>query len=87
VDWLTPKLTPHPWKTYTDPLRLCGAVDGVPAAFVECVGWMRVFRAQGERARARGWPVYEVDTGHEAMVTAPRELAAVLLHVAQSFPH
>ncbi|MCW2538079.1 MAG: putative hydrolase or acyltransferase of alpha/beta superfamily, partial [Modestobacter sp.] len=29
VDWLTPKLTPHPWKTYTDPLRLTGAGDGV----------------------------------------------------------
>ena len=34
VDWLTPKLTPHPWKTYTDPLRLTGAVPDVPAAFV-----------------------------------------------------
>jgi hypothetical protein len=79
IDWLTPKLTPHPWKTYTDRLDLTGAVDGVPAAFVECVSWMRVFRAQGERARERGWPVHELDTGHEAMVTAPKALADVLL--------
>jgi pimeloyl-ACP methyl ester carboxylesterase len=82
VDWLTPRLTPHPWKTYTDPLRLTGAVDGVPAAFVECVSWMRVFRAQGERARQRGWPVHELGTGHEAMVTAPKELAELLLALA-----
>ena len=60
VDWLTPKLTPHPWKTYTDPLRLTGAVDRVPAAFVECVTWMRVFAAQADRARERGWPVHEL---------------------------
>jgi pimeloyl-ACP methyl ester carboxylesterase len=82
VDWLTPKLTPHPWKTYTDPLRLTGAVDEVPAAFVECVSWMRVFAGQADRARERGWPVHELDTGHEAMVTAPKALADVLLELA-----
>jgi pimeloyl-ACP methyl ester carboxylesterase len=84
VDWLTPKLTPHPWKTYTDPLDLTGAVDAVPAAFVECVSWMRVFRAQAERARERGWPVHELDTGHEAMVTAPKALAEVLLEITRT---
>lgn len=78
-DWLTPKLTPHPWKTYTDPLHLTGAGEAVPAAFVECVSWMRVFRGQADRARARGWPVHELDTGHEAMVTAPKALADVLI--------
>ena len=82
ADWLTPKLTPHPWKTYTDPLHLTGAVERVPAAFVECVSWMRVFSAQAERARQRGWPVRELDTGHEAMVTAPRALADALLELA-----
>ena len=49
----------------------------MPAAFVECVSWMRVFRAQADRARERGWPVHELDTGHEAMVTAPKALADV----------
>jgi pimeloyl-ACP methyl ester carboxylesterase len=82
VDWLTPRLTPHPWRTYTDPLRLSGAVDDVPAAFIECVSWMRVFRAHADRARRRGWPVHELDTGHEAMVTAPEALAEVLLGLA-----
>jgi pimeloyl-ACP methyl ester carboxylesterase len=82
LDWLSPKLTPHPWKTYTDPLRLTGAVDDVPATFVECVSWMRVFAGQADRARARGWAVHELETGHEAMVTAPEELARVLIDVA-----
>ncbi|MFC6087310.1 alpha/beta hydrolase [Sphaerisporangium aureirubrum] len=82
VDWLTPRLTPHPWKTYTDPLRLTGAAGTVPAAFVECVSWMRVFRDQATRARTRGWPVHTLDTGHEAMVTAPALLAETLLELA-----
>ncbi|MGD6741895.1 alpha/beta fold hydrolase [Streptomyces sp. BH106] len=79
IDWLTPRLTPHPWLTYTEPLRLTGKGDRVPAAFIECVDWMRVFTAQAERAAARGWPTHEIATGHEAMVTAPDELAALLL--------
>jgi pimeloyl-ACP methyl ester carboxylesterase len=81
VDWLTPRLTPHPWKTYTDPLRLTGAVDGVAAAFIECVDWMRVFESQAARARDKGWTVLELPTGHEAMVTAPEQLADLLLEL------
>ena len=80
--WLTPRLTPHPWLTYTEPLRLTGEGEGVPATFVECVDWMRVFTAQAKRAADRGWPVYELSAGHEAMVTAPDALASMLLAVA-----
>ncbi|WP_199432002.1 alpha/beta hydrolase [Qaidamihabitans albus] len=82
LDWLGPRLTPHPWLTYTEPLRLSGAGDAVPATFVECTDWMRVFRPHAEKAAARGWPVHHLATGHEAMVTAPKELADVLLTVA-----
>ena len=81
--WLTPRLTPQPWRTYTDPLALSGAHRAVPATFVECTDWMRVFRPHAERAREAGWPVLELPTGHEAMVTAPEELAAVLLGIAR----
>ena len=59
-----------------------GAVEDVPAAFVECVAWMRVFAGQADRARDRGWPVHELETGHEAMVTAPKALAEVLIELA-----
>jgi pimeloyl-ACP methyl ester carboxylesterase len=79
LTWLGPRLTPHPWLTYAEPLRLNGSGDAVPAAFVECTDWMRVFQPHAERAAARGWPVHEIATGHEAMVTAPKELADILL--------
>lgn len=82
VAWLSPRLTPHPWLTFTEKLSLTGAVESVPAEFIECVDWMRVFRGQRERAAARGWPVRELRTGHEAMVTAPGELARLLLEIA-----
>ncbi|GAA0999940.1 hypothetical protein GCM10009555_101820 [Acrocarpospora macrocephala] len=78
----SPRPTPHPWLTYTEPLRLTGKGDQVLGAFIECTDWMRVFTPHAERAAARGWPVYELATGHEAMVTAPAELAELLLRAA-----
>lgn len=80
--WLEPRLTPHPWKTYTDPLPLTGRYQEVPGVYVECVEWMRVFRGFHEQAKEAGWDTYEIPTGHEAMVTAPDELVAVLDEVA-----
>ncbi|MGW9402703.1 alpha/beta fold hydrolase [Arthrobacter sp. NPDC055585] len=79
--WLLPRLTPHPWKTYTDPLPLTDAHRNVPGVFIECVDWMRVFKTFAEQAAADGWETHEVNSGHEAMVTAPEQLAAVLLKV------
>lgn len=82
LDWLTPRLTPHPWKTYTDELPLTGAHEQVTGVFIECVDWMRVFRQPRQRAEELGWTVHEIATGHEAMVTAPAELAALLGDIA-----
>ncbi len=82
LDWLTPRLTPHPWATYAEGAVLAEAEAGVPGVFIECTDWMRVFRSQADRARARGWQVFELQTGHEAMVTAPDALAGMLAKVA-----
>lgn len=84
LNWLRPRLTPHPWKTYTEPLQLTGKQDTVAAAFIECVDWMRVFTPQAEKAAALGWPTHEIATGHEAMVTAPDKLAELLVELVQS---
>ncbi|MFF0501821.1 alpha/beta fold hydrolase [Nocardia aobensis] len=79
VDWLTPRLTPHPWLSYTEPLRLSGRGEDVPAEFIECTDWKRVFEGQAHRAARRDWPVRTIATGHEAMVTDPAGLVDLLL--------
>ncbi|WP_269814825.1 alpha/beta fold hydrolase [Nocardia aurea] len=84
LDWLSARLTPHPWRSYIEPLRITGKVDQVPAEFIECTAWKRVFQAHAEKAALRGWPVRTIATGHEAMVTAPDELTALLLAPAYS---
>lgn len=83
LTWLTPRLTPHPWLSYTERLRLTGAGESVPASFIECTDWMRVFEPYAARARSLGWPTHELATGHEAMVTAPEALARLLLDIVQ----
>jgi pimeloyl-ACP methyl ester carboxylesterase len=83
VAWLESRLVPHPWRTYTEPVTATAAAADVPSAFVECTDWLRVFHPFAEIAAARGWPVHELASGHEAMVTHPRELAAVLLELAR----
>ena len=84
--WLTRHLTPHPAKTCQEPLRLTNpAAADIPATFIYCDpdhrppgGWkVEAIR----RAQAAGWRYRELATGHDAMVTMPRELADLFLEV------
>ncbi|MBW3632862.1 MAG: alpha/beta hydrolase [Chloroflexi bacterium] len=90
VAWVRPRLAPQPFKTFTQPLRLESAAGFAgPKTFVSCTeappaGWRDEMT---RRARAeRGWGYRELATGHDAMITAPRELAGLLLEIAQSSP-
>jgi pimeloyl-ACP methyl ester carboxylesterase len=81
--WMAERLVPHPWKTATDPLRLpTGRGRSLPRTFILCT--RRSSPSVGaERARSEpGWRLREIDTGHDAMVTAPRELSELLLEAA-----
>ena len=69
---LNPRFTPHPWKTFTQPLALNNAAAGsLPRTYVRCTA----DKAPGEflagsfdesfrRARAAGWRIREVDGFH-----------------------
>lgn len=80
VAFLEPRLTPHPFATFTSPLTLAGPVgNGLPVAYIACTD-PAYPPAAGSRKRAedRGWPVHELPTGHDAMVTAPLATADLL---------
>jgi hypothetical protein len=44
---------------------------------------MGVVNKTRARARSKGWDVHELATGHDAMLTAPRELAKILIELAR----
>lgn len=80
VAFLAPRLTPHPFATFTTPLALAAPVaNGLPAAYVACTepAYPPAALALG-RAGAAGWPIAELATGHDAMVTAPQATAEML---------
>jgi len=78
--WVTRRLTPHPAGTYESPLRLRHAVgNGRPATYIVCTEPLYApLEASRDWVRRAGWPMLEIRTGHDAMVTAPAELAALL---------
>jgi pimeloyl-ACP methyl ester carboxylesterase len=76
VAWLEANLTPHPRLTFAEPTRLAGAVDAVPCRAIVCAPGPVPF---AQWAAEFGWPTTRLDTGHDAMVTAPAELATELM--------
>jgi pimeloyl-ACP methyl ester carboxylesterase len=88
--WLRAKLVPHPFGALTQPLRLANPAGFAgPKTYLACVkaaaeSWRD---AMVERARTEpGWRYREVATGHDAMITAPSQLAALLLETTSAAP-
>ena len=85
--WVRTRLVPQPFKTFTQPLRLANPAGFAgPRMYIACVaagpaGWRD---AMVERARVEpGWRYRAVATGHDAMITAPSEVADLLLEAAR----
>jgi pimeloyl-ACP methyl ester carboxylesterase len=85
--WVRTRLVPQPFKTFTQPLRLANPAGFAgPQTYIACLaagpaGWRD---AMVECARAgSGWRYRELATGHDAMVTAPHDLADLLLEAAR----
>jgi pimeloyl-ACP methyl ester carboxylesterase len=88
ADWVTARLTPHPYATYTEPVP-AGNIrsTALPRVFIHCTGnpatTPELFASSRDKARASGWQVHELAAGHLAMLTAPRELAKLLLELGR----
>jgi pimeloyl-ACP methyl ester carboxylesterase len=84
IKWCWDKLTPHPWKSFAQPLRLANqaAVLKIPSTNINCKATLAA-RSPDARARATsGERVWEIDTGHDLMLTEPQAVAEMLLRVA-----
>ncbi len=78
------RLTPQPLRTFTDALSLTGAAGRLPRDYVQCIEGPLVpsFAAFAARARSDpAWDHHEFATGHDSMLIAPDELAALLVAV------
>lgn len=85
ADWLRRRLTPHPLKAYAEPLRLRHPLgNGLPKTYVAVTDpWYAPAATVREWVRAQpDWDWREIAAGHDAMVTSPRALAALLENLA-----
>jgi pimeloyl-ACP methyl ester carboxylesterase len=85
VRWVEPKLVHHPFKTMTTPVRLTSPkAVALPKTYIYCNNpAMGPFDQFVERVqKEHDWRYRELATGHDAMVTMPRELTSLLLELA-----
>jgi hypothetical protein len=93
--WLLSKVTPQPVKTLEQPLHLNNPaiVSTKPRTYIECISGgffsLRMQRLVAHLLGPRGlppteavWRLRQLPTGHDAMITMPKELADLLLEVA-----
>jgi pimeloyl-ACP methyl ester carboxylesterase len=82
-DWMLAKVTPQPAAAMAGRVHLGNpAARSIPRSFIG--GEEAGFQPVAERVRAAGWGTYHLDSGHDPMISHPRELADILLGIAGS---
>lgn len=78
--WVEARLTPHPTRTYETTICFDGPPgSGLPCRYIKATAPVfRSARASVELALSLGWPIQEIATGHDVMVSAPEALADLL---------
>ena len=82
-EWMFAKVTPQPAAAMAGRVHLGNpAARSIPRSFIG--GEEAGFQPVAERVRAAGWGTYHLDSGHDPMISHPRELADILLGIAGS---
>ena len=87
-----PRWQPHPIKPCIEPISIKNpATQKVPRAFIHCTArttgylmdafWPRIDKA-AEEAKRQGWWYRSIPTDHTPNLSAPQQLAEVLLELA-----
>ncbi|MCK9902114.1 alpha/beta hydrolase [Frankia sp. Cpl3] len=82
--WMDDRLTGHPWRCFEQPLTLTNeeALWVIPQYHIVCTSTLATRDAElMEKAHAAG-RLWEIDTGHDLMITEPRAVADALHEVA-----
>ena len=82
--WMDERLTGHPWKCFEQPLALTHEAElwAIPQYHIVCTSTLASRDpALMDKARAQG-RLWDIDTGHDLMITEPQAVADALLQVA-----
>ena len=83
IAWMKPKLTPHPWACFEQKLVLSneGELWAIPQSHIICTATIPGRDMDVLKAKSDG-RVWDVDTGHDLMITEPDIVAELLQKVA-----
>ena len=84
IAWIKPKLTPHPWKCFEQKLWLTNeaAMRRIPQTHIVCTSTLRGRDVALLKASSDG-RVWDIDTGHDLMISEPETVAEMLLRLAK----
>ena len=85
VAWMDERLAGHPWRCFEQRLTLTNeaALWAIPQYHIVCTSTLATRDTTLiERARAEG-RLWEIDTGHDLMLTEPKWVADTLMEVAR----
>lgn len=83
--WANPRIVKQPFGTFEQPVQLSRpAASGLPRAFIAATNpAMGTFNQFAEVIKKDpSWKFYDLPTGHDAMITAPQDLARILQELA-----
>lgn len=82
--WMLERLRPHPWQTFAEPLELTDreAVERLPRTIINCPSTLKLRAGELLDRYFAADRVWEIDTGHDAMITEPEKTAELLLRLA-----
>jgi pimeloyl-ACP methyl ester carboxylesterase len=84
--WMADRLTGHPWKCFEQPLDLRNelALWAIPQFHVVCTSTLATRDAElMAKARSEG-RLWDIDTGHDLMITEPEKVVQALLEIARA---
>ena len=83
--WMAERLTGHPWRCFEQPLQLVHEAElwAIPQYHIVCTSTLATRDAeQMDEASADG-RLWDIDTGHDLMITEPEAVADALARVAR----
>ena len=81
--WVGARVTPQPVASFAQPLRIHQpAARSIPRSFIG--GSEAGFQPVADMARRSGWSLFYIDSGHDPMITHPKELAEILLEIVSA---
>lgn len=81
---LRAKMLPHPWKAFAEKLHFQNgdAAQMLPRSNINCTASLQHSSPASRARQLAGHRNFEIDTGHDLMMTEPHKVAEMLLEIA-----